>query len=188
MVDWKSLGKQALDTAKDVSQTVAEKGKEEYQDWKNDPERLERKEAKKEDKIEQKREEKALQQQARAEKKNFKTIKTTIAIDGSSYRKIKRGATKIYQERAGYLTFKGFNREVKLLDITISDKQGSTGASIFGAVIAGTPGAVIGSTFKSHKYYGMIKVQLPNGEIHAITYHTTKALAPDLYRMTPYSD
>lgn len=38
MVDWKKLGKQALDLTKETT----EKGVESFQEWKNDPERLQK--------------------------------------------------------------------------------------------------------------------------------------------------
>lgn len=51
MADWKELGKKALDVGKQAT----EKGMDNFQEWKNDPERLEKATEKKEQKEEMKR-------------------------------------------------------------------------------------------------------------------------------------
>ncbi len=43
MVDWKKIGKQALN----VSKQATEKGIDSFQEWKNDPERIEKSKLKK---------------------------------------------------------------------------------------------------------------------------------------------
>ncbi|MDT2597093.1 hypothetical protein [Enterococcus dongliensis] len=147
MVDWKELGKKALDATKEVTENSVDS----FREWKDDPNRIA--------KVEEKKAEKS---KSKALKKNFDSFSSTGIIQESTYKVFKRNKiTKIIQERPNEIIIKQGRKKEKLQleKAEFSDKQNSTGGALIGAVLGGPTGAIIGGTTKSSRVFANLYVR-----------------------------
>lgn len=74
--------------------------------------------------------------------------------------------------------------------IEFSDKKNSTGGALLGAAIAGTAGAVIGSSMNSSKVYANLYVRPldEKGVLHVIRFYTDNKEAAQLLRLQATED
>lgn len=194
MVDWKTIGKRALDITKDIT----EKSVDSYQEWKDDPERIAKVETKKAEKKVAKEEKKTsiVEKKSRKKKKkkkeseNFKVdpIITVGIVEESTFKGIKRNkVTKIIQERPNYVIVKqGRNSfPLELVKVEYSDKKNSSSGALAGAILAGSTGAIIGNSMKSSRIYSNLYVYSPesNEPPHVIRFTAEFKEAAQLLRL-----
>jgi hypothetical protein len=117
MVDWKELGKKAIDVTRDVT----EKGVDSFQEWKDDPDRVakvEEKKALKRAKRDIERAEKVQKKEIKrgrskpehdysSTEKTFEPFSSKGVVEESTYKKIKRvKLSKITQEEPNRISIK----------------------------------------------------------------------------------
>jgi hypothetical protein len=191
MVDWKDLGKRTFDATKDIT----EKTVDSFQEWKDDPERIAKVETKKATKKAQKKIEKAEKMQKKEIKrvksepdhdyyfteKTFEPFSSKGVVEESTYKKIKR-----------VISIKQCRKKIDFLleKIEFSDKKNSTGGALLGVAIAGTAGAVIGSSMNSSKVYANLYVRPldEKGVLHVIRFYADNKEAAQLLRLQATED
>ncbi|MFQ8677340.1 MAG: hypothetical protein ACLSE5_09040 [Enterococcus avium] len=203
MVDWKELGKKTFD----VTKNMTEKSIDSFQEWKDDPERIAKVESKKATKKAQKKIEKAekvLKNEFKRGKsepdqdnsfteKTFEPFSSKGVVEESTYKEIKRvKLSKITQEEPNRISIKQGRRKTDFLleKVEFSDKKNSTGGALLGAAIAGTAGAVIGSSMNSSKVYANLYVRPLNEKevLHVIRFYADNKEAAQLLRLQATED
>lgn len=130
MVDWKKIGKQALN----VSKQATEKGIDSFQEWKNDPERIEKSKLKKE-----------LKNYSPVESDNFIFNEKTHQW---SFKKKK----KVVYPQDCLLSF-----EYKEDDYSLTKGGSSIGKAVVGGALFGGVGAVVGGVTGKKKTKDKVK-------------------------------
>lgn len=203
MVDWKELGKKTFDVPKNV--TV--KRVDSFQEWKDDPNRVAKIEEKKALKKAKKDIEKAEKVQKKEIKrgksepdhdyyfteKTFETFSSNGVVEESTYKEIKRvKLSKITQEEPNRITIKQGRKKIDFIleKVEFSDKKNSTGGALLGAAIAGTTGAVIGSSMNSSKVFANLYVRPldEKGVLHVIRFYADNKEAAQLLRLQATED
>ena len=203
MVDWKELGKKAIDVTRDVT----EKGVDSFQEWKDDPDRVakvEEKKALKKAKKDIEKAEKVQKKEIRKGKsepdhdyyftaKTFEPFSSNGVVEESTYNEIKRvKLSKITQEKPNRISIKQGSKKIEFLleKVEFSDKKNSTGGALLGAAIAGTAGAVIGSSMNSSKVYANLYVRPldEKGVLHVIRFYADNKEAAQLLRLQVTED
>ena len=194
MVDWKDLGKRTFDATKNIT----EKTVDSFQEWKDDPKRIAKVEKKKATKKAKKEIEEAERVQKKEIKKGksepdhdyyftaktFEPFSSKGVVEESTYKEIKRvKLSKITQEEPNRIDF-------LLEKVEFSDKKDSTGSALLGAAIAGTAGAVIGSSMNSSKVYANLYVRPldEKGILHVIRFYADNKEAAQLLRLQVTED
>lgn len=203
MVDWKELGKKAINVTRDVT----EKGIDSFQEWKDDADwvaKAEGKKALKRAKRDIERAEKVQKKEIKrgrskpehdysSTEKTFEPFSSKGVVEESTYKKIKRvKLSKITQEEPNRISIKQGRKKIDFLlkKIEFSDKKNSTGGALLGAAIAGTAGAVIGSSMNSSKVYANLYVRPldEKGVLHVIRFYTDNKEAAQLLRLQATED
>lgn len=200
MVDWKELGKKTFDVTKNV--TV--KRVDSFQEWKDDPNRVAKIEEKKALKKAKKDIEKVQKKEIKRGKsepdhdyyfteKTFETFSSNGVVQESTYKEIKRvKLSKITQEEPNRITIKQGRKKIDFIleRVEFSDKKNSTGGALLGAAIAGTTGAVIGSSMNSSKVFANLYVRPldEKGLLHVIRFYADNKEAAQLLRLQATED
>lgn len=168
MVDWKQVGKKAIDITKEAT----EKSVDSFQEWKNDPERIakveEKKALKKAEKKIAKTEKEYYEYSQRMNKElrdqNLSVPLSLINSKDKQVRKIRKfsksSQTRLYQQFDGKVYFDGDYKQLFeivsygwegpiFIDVseTITEDTGDSGLgdALLGGIIAGGAGAIIGA-------------------------------------------
>lgn len=203
MVDWKDLGKRTFDATKNIT----EKTVDSFQEWKDDPKRIAKVEKKKATKKAKKETEEAERVQKKEIKKGksepdhdyyftaktFEPFSSKGVVEESTYKEIKRvKLSKITQEEPNRISIKQGRKKIDFLleKVEFSDKKDSTGSALLGAAIAGTAGAVIGSSMNSSKVYANLYVRPldEKGILHVIRFYADNKEAAQLLRLQVTED
>lgn len=203
MVDWKDLGKRTFDATKDIT----EKTVDSFQEWKDDADRVAKAEGKKALKRAKRDIERAEKVQKKEIKrgrskpehdyssteKTFEPFSSKGVVEESTYKKIKSvKISKITQEEPNRISIKQGRKKIDFLleKIEFSDKKNSTGGALLGAAIAGTAGAVIGSSMNSSKVYANLYVRPldEKGVLHVIRFYADQKEAAQLLRLQVTED
>lgn len=203
MVDWKGFGKKTFDVTKDITA----KSVESFQEWKDDPERIGKVEKKKAEKKAEKEIEKAEKIQRRDRKgrkkdpdrdlsftrKSFEPFSSSGVVEESTYREVKRNKlSKVIQEQPNKVIIKQGRRKIdfRLEKVEFSDSKNLAGGALIGATLAGTSGAIIGSSMKSSKVHATLYVRPldKKGARHVIQFTASQKEAAQLLRLQVTED
>lgn len=189
MVDWKKLGKQALNITKDVT----EKGVESFNDWKDDPERLEKVAEKKELKMQQKEQKKMEAETLKAAEKNRKASKKIRKYEGqgaaktasafikaSSFKPFQKAVVTAYEISQSFPGKVTFSKKKESFDFILDRidwkedkvvKGGGIARTMVGGAIAGPAGMLAGSASRTKdQSFATFFVVSPESQIeHTIT-------------------
>lgn len=164
MVDWKDIGKRALD----VTKGVTEKGIDSLQEWKDDPERLKKVAEKKSFKESSKIEKIEASHNKKMNKKLRKqNLNVTFTILNRSERDIKKVrkfpkalASTLFQQYDGKLYFDNDTKQLfslinyfwegpvyKDISETVTTDRGNSGlgGAVLGGIVGGNTGAIVGA-------------------------------------------
>lgn len=196
MVDWKNIGKKALDVTKDVT----EKSVESFQEWKDDPKRIA--------KIEVKKAERKVKKTTETDRKKFLqllkkskprlSVRIIAHVEKNYKKQLKlssNGKVKITQNEMGFVYFSS-NKEIffelvsfewkgpKINEsqVTITKKKGTIGRAIVGGAIAGPLGSVVGasSAGSESETYTEIDESFSHGVITLNSIHNQDRLRVEL--------
>lgn len=205
MVDWKELSKKAVDLTKDA----ADKSVETFNDWKDDPDRLSKVEQKKHDrlrkrkiKMEQKeqikeakriqlKQEETFKQEEKRKQEllaDFQSVKIPIKVLSCSHKQLKSKKAKLIQHVPGKIIIsqKRNDLEGNLDDLLLSTTESGAGDSIFGAMLGGTTGAIVGSQLIGKIFYGTLKFTCEKGNHHILRFQAYENGGEALYRLLPH--
>lgn len=168
MVDWKKLGKTAFDVTKDVT----EKGIDSFQEWKDDPERINRVEEKKALKIAEKKiakteKEYYIYSQKMNKKLRDQNLSISLLLRNSKDKQVRKirkfsktSQTRLYQQFDGKVYFDDDIKQLfeiieyhwdgptyKDISETVTKDTGDSGIgdAVLGGLLAGGTGAVVGA-------------------------------------------